>query len=206
MGLIKGAVSLTRYRVLDSPPEISDDFISERLTSNRFLDIDAGPEEESVGWVEVLDPLSVGFAPTSFNFGQTVVLGLRVDIRRVSTKTVNRYLAVAEAETETVTGKPLTSNQRREMKAKIRNDLLIRTPLSTDVFEVCWFPKRDEVWLAATGTKIREKFEEQWRRTFSLGLLMKAPIMLAAELLPKDIPAETLERATASSLMTDGRG
>ncbi len=200
MALIKGTVSLSRYRVLDALPDLSGEVVSERLEGTAFVDIEATAEEESLGWVEILNPLSTEFPEHSFNFGEMFILGMRLDTRRVSTKVVNRYLAMAEAQAKKLSEKPLTGEQRRELKNKVRSDLLSRTPVSTDVYEVCWFFKREEIWLVGAGTKIRERFEDLWRRTFGLGLLLKIPFLMARELLPTGVTAEELENAQATAL------
>jgi DNA recombination-dependent growth factor C len=200
MGLIQGPVNLTRYRVLDSPPELTDEFLTERLKRNLFLDIENTPDEESMGWVEILDHLAVDFNPTSFHFGPVIAMGLRIDTRRLSAKTVKRYLTMAVAQYESRNEKPMSSDQRRELKSKIRNDLLIRTPVNTDVYEVCWFPKQEELWLTATGVKIRERLEEMWHHTFGLGLIMKIPFVLARDLCPANIPDEAIDLARPSAL------
>ncbi|MBU2550910.1 MAG: recombination-associated protein RdgC [Proteobacteria bacterium] len=205
MGLVKGTVKLTRYRIMEPPPELTDEFLAERIRRNSFMDIDSTTDEEADGWVEVLDPMSTRFEPQTFHFSRLVVIGLRVDTRRVSTKVVNRYLALAVSQAETLSEKPLSADQRQEIKLRVRQDLLSRTPVQTDVFEVCWLTDRDEVWLAGAGTKARERFEDLWRRTFGLGLLMQIPFLMARDMLPPDVTHEQLDRATASALYGGGR-
>lgn len=201
MGLIKGSVSLTRYRVVDAPPEITDEFLADRLHKSSFMDIETSPEEESIGWVEILNPLSTEFEPYNFNFGEVIALNMRIDTRKVSAKMVNRYFSIAEMRERQSSDKPLSAEQKRELKARIKMDLLSRTPVATDVFEVCWFPKNEEVWLISTGPKIREKFEDLWRRTFNLGIVMKIPYVLAREVLPDNVSAENLDQAKPSALL-----
>ena len=194
MSLIKGSVSLTRYTVLDQPPDVTDEFISQHLRNNAFMDIEGTTEEESVGWVEVLDPLQVVFEPVSFRFGPAVAMTLRVDTRKVSAKTVNRYFALAEMQAEAAGQKPRTADERRTLKLKVRQDLLMRTPINTDVFEVVWMPGEAEVWLTAVSSKMRERFEDLWRQTFKMGLLMKIPWVLAQQKLPKGKTSQDLDQ------------
>ena len=204
MGLIKGTVSLTRYLILEPPPELTDDYIIDCLNRNAFIDIDSTTEEESMGWVDVTNPLSTDFSFQTFNFGQMIILGLRMDTRKVSSKVVSRYFTMALAQAEQISEKPLNATQRKELKEKVRRDLLGRTPVNTDVFEVCWFPKKGELWLAAAGVKIREKLEDLWRRTFGLGLAMKIPFVLARELLPDSVPPDALDLAKPVALYGGG--
>jgi DNA recombination-dependent growth factor C len=206
MSLLKGALNVTRYRVLDSPEEISNEFLAAHLQKNAFLDIDSTTEEESFGWVEVLNTFSTEFRTDSFNFGPVLMFGLRIDTRRVSNKTVNRYLAMAVAQAEQYSPKPLSNDQKRELKAKVRLELLGRTPVTTDVFEVCWLVGEQELWLVGTGVKVRERFEDQWRRTFGLGLIMKIPYVLAKENLPPNLTPEVLDQVRPAALFGGPRG
>ena len=198
MGLLKGNISLTRYKVLDSPPEFTEEFLTDRFRRNAFMDIDKTPEEESMGWVEILNHFSTEFEPYRFNFGDVIVIGFRVDVRKVSAKMVNRYLA--QAESELGEEKQLNAEEKRLLKAKVRQDLLTRTPVNTDVYEICWFPRMAEVWLCASGTKIRERFEAHWIQTFNLGLGMKMPFILGVDHLPEGATTETLDQALPSAL------
>jgi DNA recombination-dependent growth factor C len=202
MSLIKGSVSLTRYTVMDQPPDVTDDFLAEHLRNNAFMDIEGTTEEESIGWVEVLDPLQINFDPISFRFGPAVAMALRVDARKLSAKTVNRYYALAEMQAEAAGQKPRTLDERRTLKLKVRQDLLMRTPVTTDVYEVVWMPGEAEVWLAAVSSKMRERFEDLWRQTFKMGLLMKIPWVLAQQNLPKGTTPKDLDRLKPHAWMS----
>lgn len=204
MGLLKGSVSLTRYRVTDAPPELTDEFITTHLQQNCFLDIENLPEEESIGWVEILDNWATEFNPVNFNYGRVIALGMRVDRRKLAARTVNRYTAIAQAQAEKLGEKPLTVQQRRVLKAKVRQELLGRTPVSTDVYDVCWLVDQAEIWLVGTGTKLREIFEDLWRRTFGLGLQMMIPYILSMEFLPPGVGPETLEKLQSATLYGEG--
>ena len=206
MSLLKGGLNITRYRVLDAPAEITDEFLEAHLQNNAFLDIDATTEEESIGWVEVMNTFSTEFRTDSFNFGTVRIFGLRVDTRRVSNKTVSRYLALAVAQAEEYSEKPLSNDQKRELKTRVRLDLLGRTPVATDVYEVCWLVGEEELWLVGTGVKVRERFEDLWRRTFKLGLIMKIPYVLAAEHLPSNVTTEDLDKVRPAALFGGPRG
>ena len=49
MSLLEGMVSLTRYHVLDSPTELPDEYLAERIKRNAFIDIETTIDEESIG-------------------------------------------------------------------------------------------------------------------------------------------------------------
>lgn len=186
MGFLKGGLSLSRYRVMDEPPEMTDEYLSERLKKNAFWDIEASAEEAGLGWVEMLDPWSIIFDPASYRFGGLVAFNLRLDSRRLSARTVNRYLVLEEARYIESVGRPPSTLTRRELKNKVRSDLLRRTPVDTDLSEVLWSPARHELWLGATGEKKRDLFEELWRESFGLSLKFLTPVSLAPELIPEE--------------------
>ena len=183
MGLIKGALSLTRYRVLEEPPEtLTDEYLSGRLARNAFLDIENGAEERSLGWVEFFNHLGTDFNPAVYRFGGLLAFTLRLDTRRLPPPILRRYCALREARYVAQTGRRPNSLTRREMKESVRGELLSRALLNTELMETAWLWQENEVWLAAAGQRRREVFEELWGRTFGLALKMEAlPVTFGLE-------------------------
>ncbi|MBW2624207.1 MAG: recombination-associated protein RdgC, partial [Deltaproteobacteria bacterium] len=175
MSLLKGSVNLTRYHIADEYPDLLDEILTARIRANAFKDIEATADEESVGWVGILDWFDTEFQTHHLVFGDTIGLAVRMDQRQVSPSMVNRYLSLAEAGIKKKSGNVPSVKDRRGLKDRIRYDLLARVPVTTKVTEICWLKDRKEIWLGATGVKERERFEELWRKTFGLGLVMKVP-------------------------------
>jgi len=184
MGLIKGTLSLTRYRVKEEPPEtLTDEYITERLTKNAFVDIEHAPEERSLGWVEFMNHLDSNFNPATYRFGGLLSFTLRLDTRKLSAKAMGRYYAIREAQYLEKTGRRPNSLAKKELKEAVKSELMRRTLLNTELMEVAWLYQENEIWLAATGEKRRETFEELWGRTFGLSLQMLVPITVGLEVL-----------------------
>jgi DNA recombination-dependent growth factor C len=194
MGLLKGNPTLTRYRVTDDvPSDFTEEFVGERLRKNAFVDIEKSPEEESSGWVELINDLSVAFDLGTYKYGPNYAFNLREDTRKLSAKILNRYYAIVEAEfVKKMTRKP-NSVKKKELKENLRRDLLRRSLLTTDLHEVVWLAKQNEVWLSGAGEKLRTLFEEHWNRTFALSIRLLAPITMAVELAPPDRRMDVLE-------------
>jgi len=185
---------MTRYRVLEEPPEtLTDEYITERLTKNAFVDIEHAPEERSLGWVEFLNHLDCNFNPATYRFGGMLVFTLRLDTRKVPGKTVSRYYAIREAQVIEQTGRRPNSRSKRQLKEAVQSELLQRALLSTELMEAAWLFRENELWLAATGEKRRETFEELWSRTFGLSLQMLVPVTLGLELLNNDLKKALLD-------------
>lgn len=201
MGLIKGSLSLSRYQVKgDTPPDFWD-FVDRRIRANLFLDIEGSSEEQALGWVSVHDYLDTAFAYASYALDPYVVLGLRLDRRRVPAGLLKKYLrleinkALALRE-----GRGLSRTEREDLKEKVRLDLLRRIPPATQVFEVCWDTRRGEVWLGSAARAVRDLFEDLFRRTFDLTPWPRIPYLLAGDLLGQGPWGQRLEAARPLSL------
>lgn len=204
MGLIKGSLSLTRYRVKEEPPEtLTDEYVSERLNKNAFVDIEDAPEEKSLGWVEFLNPLDSNFNPATYRFGGILAFTLRLDSRKVPGKTVSRYYNIREAQYVEKIGRAPNSVAKRELKEAIKSELLRRALLNTELMEAAWLYQENEVWLAAVGEKRRETFEELWGRTFGLSLQMLVPATVGLELLSGNLRKSLLD-SKASAIWLGG--
>ncbi|MDR1036153.1 MAG: recombination-associated protein RdgC [Deltaproteobacteria bacterium] len=187
MGILKGAPTVTRYRVTSElPEEYTEPFIGERLKKYAFKDIENSSEEISLGWVELLDTLSFDFDDGSYRIGPNYVFTMRQDQRKLPTKILNRYYMIREAEIQEKTGRKPNSVKRKELKEALRLELLRRCLLTTDVWEVVWLTARQEIWLAGAGEKLRALFEEIWGRTFGLPLMMLVPVTIGLELLDEE--------------------
>ncbi|MDR1164694.1 MAG: recombination-associated protein RdgC [Deltaproteobacteria bacterium] len=183
MGILKGNRALSRYRLAEAlTPEFTEEFIGERLQKFAFVDIERSSEESSTGWVELLNDLGADFAIGSYKFGPNYAFHLRVDARRLSPKILSRYFHIAEADFYEKMGRKPNKTVRLEMREKLRLDLLKRTLLSTDLYEVIWLVQQNEIWLGAAGEKIRAVFEESWLQTFGLSIRLLVPITLGLEL------------------------
>lgn len=201
MGLLKGTLSMTRYRVKEEPPELlTDEYISERLLKNSFIDIEHAPEEKSLGWVEFLNHLGTDFNPATYRFGGILVFTLRLDSRRLAAKTISRYYAIREVEYQAKTGRRPNSLAKKELKEAVKSELMRRAFLNTELMEAAWLYQENEIWLAATGEKRRETFEELWGRTFGLSLQMLVPATLGLELLTGELRKALLD-SKASPIM-----
>ncbi|MDR1873140.1 MAG: recombination-associated protein RdgC [Deltaproteobacteria bacterium] len=199
MAFLAGLPTISRYRLLDSPKELTDEFVQSKLTKNAFVDIERLAEEESLGWVEIFNPLNTAFTPESFNFGGFLAFQARLDSRRLSGKTLRRYYLLKEAEVIAQTGRKPSSQKKRELMGSLKQDLLRRALLNTDLLEIIWFPTVREIWIGGAGEKKRLIFEELWEKSFGLPVRLLVPITLGFEMIPQEL-GEALLKAQASDL------
>jgi DNA recombination-dependent growth factor C len=184
MGLLKGNPTITRYRILDPlTEEFTDEFIGKRLKKYSFVDIETTNDEISVGWVELLDYLASDFTLESYQYGPNYAFTMRMDTRKLSNKILNRYYAIREAQFVEKNGRKPNAKKKKELKETLRLELLKRTLLTTDLYEVVWLTNTSELWLFASGEKLRITFEELFGQTFGLSMRLIVPITLGLELI-----------------------
>lgn len=188
MGLLKGSLSLSRYQVQGSLPSGFWQWAGQQISKNIFMDIEGTTEAKSLGWVGPLDYFDTSFAYESYNLNPYLVLGIRLDKRALSARLLNKYhrleMARARAENpEFRLGKP----EREMLKEKVRLSLMLRIPLQTTFWEMCWNTQTNEVWFATCNRAQLELSQELFNHTFApLILLPRAPFLLAGDLLPKE--------------------
>lgn len=201
MGLFKGSATLTRYQVKgDTPPDFWE-FVDRRIRANVFLDIEDSTEEQAVGWCSAHDFLDTNFAYAAYALDPYIVLGLRVDRRKVAASLVRKYLRLEINKALAVReGRALSRHDREELKEKVAFDLMRRTPPATQVFEVVWDTAKSEVWLGSSGRGVRDIFEDHFKRSFDLALWPRLPYLLAGDLLGPGALASRLEEARPLSL------
>jgi DNA recombination-dependent growth factor C len=194
MGLLKGNPSITRYRVLDPlPADFTEEFIGERLKKYAFTDIEDSFDESSCGWTELLNYLSAEFPEGSYRFGPNYSFIMRLDTRKLSNKILNRYLAIKVAEFTAENGRNPGARKKKELKDALRLELLRRTLLNTDVYEVVWLTRSSELWFFGTGEKLRTAFEELFGQTFGLSFRLIVPITLGLELVSDKLRMSLLD-------------
>jgi DNA recombination-dependent growth factor C len=205
MGIIKGSVTLSRYRVKGDPPGEFKDFIDERIRKFAFRDIENSSEEESMGWVSIHDYMDTSFAYASYALDPYVALGLRIDKRQISGALLKKYhrleLRKAHARGE---GRKLSRMEREELKEKARLDLLTRVPPTTRSYELVWDTARGQVWLGASARSVRDLAEDLFKRTFELDLVAVIPWDLAQEAAQTPPARQALQEAQAWSLFQEG--
>ena len=96
MGFIKGTASFVRFSVEGELPENIWDFIADRVAAFSFRDIDETYEEDSLGWVSVMNMFDTEFGYASYAAGNYVTLSMRLDERKVSSVIVKKFVQKEE--------------------------------------------------------------------------------------------------------------
>ena len=166
MSIMRGGVTLTRYRAADA--RVHPDFLDRRIRANLFLPIvEETTDEQSLGWVNIHDFMDTRLAYASYHLEPYVALALRLDRRRVPgaqlkklhREEVAKALALRE-------GRGLSRADREELKEKVRLELLRRTVPTTHLVSMVWNTSSSEVVIDTASQGLCEIFEDFFRRTF----------------------------------------
>ena len=196
MGLFKGSATISRYDATVSDRAGFWDVVDERVRMFAFRDIEGNADEIAVGWVSATDFMDTAFQYASYAMEPYVVMGLRIDRRKLPAGVLQKYfrieVAKAKARRE---DRALSRAERETLKEKVKLDLLTRIPPGTQVFDVVWDTAKGAVWFGGASRPVLDLFEDYFRRCFQVELVPRLPYFMARSLLPGEENAQRLEQA-----------
>lgn len=199
MGVYANTVSITQFTVTgDLPKNDQFQWFSEKLSHRGFQSIENSAEELSEGWTQVDRPDDASFeAPSDFWRDNYLVFSLRRDQRKVPTAVLKSHTGREEgaflAQHPNLRRTP--KKKREEIKEQVQLRLLTKClPVPSSV-DVVWDQKSGVLTLYSLGTKVIERFEDIFRKTFEgFGPVIVHP-MARARMLVEGQLADKLEAA-----------
>ena len=184
MGFIKGSASYVRFAVEGDLPENIWDFIADRVVSFAFKDIDDTYDEDSLGWVSVLNMFDTEFDYASYAAGNYVTLSMRLDERKVSSAIVNKFVQKKEEEIKKEKQiQKIPRSMRVEIKESIQNELLRKALAVPSVFDLCWNLENSTLIFYSTNKKAQALLEDLFKESFGLTLIQQIPYVCGEHLL-----------------------
>ncbi len=187
MGFLSSSVSFTRYRILE---DVSQDLwlkLPDLLLDYSFQDIDHTADERSFGWVSIDNMLDNKWATASPFKGEYIAFALRLDTRRIPPAVFKKHFNIALEEQRLQNKKQnkafLSRDQKREIKERVRSQLLSRTLPVPAIFDVIWNMSSNIIYFASIQDKAKSLFEELFIQTFELHLEPATPYFWALHLL-----------------------
>jgi hypothetical protein len=176
MGLRKGTVSFSRYRLIGALPDHFPEFFNERIRKNAFQTVWRTAEEKAAGWTGLEDPLDTDFPYASYALGQYLLFSLRIDRKSVAPSLLRLRVIEAERNKLKETGqKKLYREQREAIREAVRLELLGRTLPIPSFFEVCWSVPENTLIFCSLSDKVFEDLQELFRDSFQLTLCPYVP-------------------------------
>lgn len=203
MGVYANTVSITQFTVTGELPK-SDQFpwFSEKLAGRGFQTIENSAEEASEGWTQVDRPDDAAFeAPSDFWRDNYLVFSLRRDQRKIPAAVLKSHTAREEgaflAQHPNLRRTP--KNKRTEIKELVQLRLMAKCLPVPSTVDVVWDQKSGVLTLFSLGSKVVERFEDIFRKTFEgLSLVAIHPFARARMLLEGPL-LDSLEKANQSN-------
>lgn len=179
MGIVNGALTARRFRVVGDLPADFRDLFRDQLKQYAFREPPQGMGKEEVeGWVLSHNLLDSDF--DNFNrwlFNEYVLLQLRVDKKRLPAKlfaaTLDKRCSEYAAEHNL---EKVAATKRKEIREALELEWLKRTLPSVAVTESVWHI--DHKWLLLHGMSegIADRFRKRFFQTFGLKLVPWSPL------------------------------
>jgi hypothetical protein len=202
MGVYANTVSITQFSVSGELPQTDlFDWFSKKLSDRGFQSIENSTEEASEGWTLVDKPDDSSFGiPADFWRDNYVVFSLRKDQRKIPAAVLKSHTGREEsaflAQNPNLRRTP--KHKREEIKEQVQLRLMTRClPVPSSV-DIVWDLKSGILTLYSLGTKVIERFEDIFRKTFEgFGPVIIHPFARARKLLSGQL-LDALEAANQS--------
>jgi hypothetical protein len=170
MGVYANTVSITQFSVAGELPKTEQfEWFSKKLADRGFQSIENSTEESSEGWTLVDKSDDASFeVPSEFWRDNYIVFSLRKDQRKIPAAVLKSHTGREEgaflAQNPNLRRTP--KHKREEIKEQVQIRLLTRClPVPSSV-DVVWDQKSGVLTLYSLGTKVIERFEDIFRKTF----------------------------------------
>lgn len=187
MGIVSGNSTFVVFDVLGDLPENTMDYIADRIVSFSFRDIDDNYDENSIGWVSVLNMFDSDFKYASYINGDFVTLTLRMDERKVSPAVIKKFVQKEEERIKIEKEIPkISRGMRTEIKTRVTDELTKKAFPVPSVFDVYWSLSESYVVLFTTNNKMIDLLEDYFKECFGLLLRRKIPYTIAETILDEE--------------------
>jgi hypothetical protein len=170
MGVYANTVSITQFAVSGELPKTDQfEWFSKKLSDRGFQSIENSTEESAEGWTLVDKPDDSSFGiPSDFWRDNYVVFSLRKDQRKIPAAVLKSHTGREEgaflAQNPNLRRTP--KHKREEIKEQVQLRLMTRClPVPSSV-DIVWDLKSGILTLYSLGTKVIERFEDIFRKTF----------------------------------------
>jgi hypothetical protein len=200
MGVYANTVSITQFTVTGDVPKADQfEWFSKKMADRGFQSIENSTEESAEGWTLVDKPDDSSFeAPSDFWRDNFIVFSLRKDQRKIPAAVLKSHTGREEgaflAQNPNLRRTP--KHKREEIKEQVQQRLMTRCLPVPSTVDVVWDLSSGILTLYSLGTKVIERFEDAFRKTFEgFGLVIVHPLARARTLLPDGAARDALEAA-----------
>ena len=175
MGLLKGTLTFSRYRLPGDLPARFHDLIDRQIKKHAFQELSVASEEKSSGWTSLENILDTRFEQANYAIGDYLAFSCRMDRKIIPPSLLKLRLLEAEKKILSRSRKYISKDQRDEIKERIRLELLSQAHPIPSFYDVCWSLSAKWLIFGSLSPKVQEEFEGLFKKTFDLPLLSFVP-------------------------------
>ena len=120
MGLLKGSVTFSRYRIVGALPDHFPEFFNERIRRYAFQTVWRTTDEKAAGWTSVENVLDTDFPYASYAQGRYMLFSLRIDRKSVPPSLLRLRILEAERKHLADNGQKKLYREQREASRGVR--------------------------------------------------------------------------------------
>ncbi len=169
MGLLKGTLTFSRYRITGGRPANFSAFIDERLKKYAFRESAAQGDEDNAGWTSLENILDADFKNEGYALGDYLLFSLRIDRKTIPASLLKIRLLEGEKNLRAESGgKRIYREQRDALKEQIRAQLLENAHPIPSFHGVCWSVSKSMLFFSSLTEKAAEEFQDLFKHSFGL--------------------------------------
>ena len=184
MGIMKGALTLRRYRVVGEVPEGFRGAYQDALSDHAFREpTSALHAEETIGWCLAQNLLETDFSDINrWLYNHYLMAGFRLDKKVVPSKLFRAHRDLRIREWCQEHGRDRApSGVRAEIEDALLTEMLHQTLPRVQVVEWVWNVVDHWVLFHSTSNATNDRFRTHFRNTFGLNLEPFSPLEFLAE-------------------------
>lgn len=179
MGILGGAMTVRRFRVVGEVPDDFRTVYQERLNEDAFRESPVGQgKEEAEGWVQVHNLLDNEFDDVDkWLYDSYLLFALRVDKKTLPAKLLAAHVAkkcdlwAKEHEQDRC-----PASERTKIKDALEEEWLARTLPRAAVTEVVWNIQEGWLLLHSQSDGTMDRFRKRFHRTFGMVAIPWSPL------------------------------
>jgi recombination associated protein RdgC len=167
MGILKGALTFSRYAVSTDLPERFLEFAHQRLVQGAFSGLQTTQRQKTMGWVGLEDILDTGFTQGRHVKGDYLLFSLRVDRKAVPASLLKVEAMTAERQYLQETGKDrLYREQKQDIRDRIQLSLLEQSLAVPTFYDICWSLSGKWLIFTSLAENACMDFQEMFKESF----------------------------------------
>ena len=171
MGLLKGSLTFSRYRVKGDIPAEFRPFFDKQIKKYAFQELTTSAEDQAFGWTSLENPLDTRFEGARYSAGDFFYFALRVDKKSIPPALLRLKCLEEERKSLKDSGKKrLFREQTKEIKERVYLHLLTRAYPVPSFYDVLWAPSGGWLLAGSHADKVFEIFEDLFKISFNLRL------------------------------------